>query len=180
MRQGSESVSSPRPTFLGWTQKKSPLLAPLFGTLPTPWPTHSRPLSRKWRGENELEAPVAMLDFHLSGPGPGRVRLFLGGPQKSPPFFSAQKSQKSLHSWWLAVGTSSFPGFSSSPRKAAGLRQIGVERRPCLNSASASTGRWWDARITPRFEWAAAGPRTFENASKLCGYRPCSAQPTPG
>jgi hypothetical protein len=81
--------------FLGWSPKKSACLLRPLGPLPARLAPHPRPLSRKGRREKDLEESART---HESIPWSRRsvlVRLFLGGPKKSPPFLAPQKSQKS-------------------------------------------------------------------------------------
>jgi hypothetical protein len=61
---------------------------------PTSWHAHPRPLSRKWRGVNELEVPMATLDLTSWAQARRRGPTFFGWTPKKSPFFSAPKKPK--------------------------------------------------------------------------------------
>ncbi len=128
--------------FFGVDPKKVPLVCSAAPPSARPiGPLTPRPLSRKGRGEKELGESAGMHGSIPWAPALCPCPTFFGWSPKKSPFFSAQKSQKSLYSWWPAVWISSFAGFSRWARNARGCGRSGLRRNACLNSASASDGR---------------------------------------
>jgi secernin len=126
------------PLFWGGPKKSPRLFAPLVRAPPTPWPPLPRRLSRKWRGENELEASVAMLDFTSRAQARRPGRTFFGWTPKKSPFFSAPKKPKK------SVGDSRAGEAPNVTRRLRWTREFNGRRshsrvRPCYSEKMCDT-----------------------------------------